>query len=51
MVGFNCRKQLFIKCKNLFDNLFQYGQPYCGLNSRNIVIDDQGNTFLMPFNL
>ena len=38
--GFESKKALFIKCKNLIDNLFQTGQSYCGLNTRNIVIDD-----------
>jgi hypothetical protein len=27
------------------------GQPYCGLNSRSIVIDDEVNVFLMPYSI
>lgn len=49
--GFEKRRELFSKCKNLLDHLSMYDQAYCGLNSRKIVVDDEENVFLLPFSL
>lgn len=51
-LSFPERKSLLLKCKNLLDNLSLHGQVYCGLNTRNVVVDEEeGTLFLMPFGL
>lgn len=45
------KRNLINKTKILIDCVHQSGQPYAGLNSSQIIIDEDENLYLAPFSL
>lgn len=45
------RKEILTKIKILVDCLHQEGQPFAGIDPRKIILDDDNNIYLAPFQL
>jgi hypothetical protein len=43
------RKTIISKIKILVDCLHEQGQPFAGLDTRNIIIDDENHLYFAPF--
>ena len=45
------RQKLADKIKILLDCVHQKGQPYFGLTTEKIILDDEGNVYLAPYSI
>ena len=45
------RQKLIDKVKILLDCVHQKGQPYFGLTTQKVILDDEGNVYLAPYSI